>query len=170
MPRRPGQKSGPPPAPTPKPRPMPLTDEKKGRFLDLLAKGHTVGWCAHKAGVHRRYLYEVREKDPVFAAAWAEAWEAGGEALEEEARRRAFSGVRKPVYYQGRVVGHIREFSDLLVIFLLKGRKPEVYRESLEVTGRGGGAIAIQHVEKAREDLAGRLDRLARRHRPTPVP
>ena len=40
------------------------------------------------------------------------------ETLEREATRRASKGTLKPVFYQGKVCGEIREYSDTLLIFL----------------------------------------------------
>lgn len=53
--------------------------------------------------------------------------------LEDEAHRRAFEGVDKPVFYQGDECGTIREYSDTLAIFLLKAHNPEKYRENSKV-------------------------------------
>ena len=40
--------------------------------------------------------------------------------------------------YKGQAGGTVRRYSDTLLIFLLKGLKPEVYRERLEVQGTLG--------------------------------
>jgi hypothetical protein len=61
--------------------------------------------------------------------------------LEEEARRRAVDGVLKPVFQRGRQVGRIREYSDVLLVTLLKGKRPDTYRERFEHTGKGGHAL-----------------------------
>ena len=49
--------------------------------------------------------------------------------LEDEARRRALQGVEKPVFREGRQVGTVTEYSDTLLIFLLKARRPEKFRD-----------------------------------------
>lgn len=88
---------------------------------------------------------------PEFAKAWDEAKILGLDKLEDELLRRAHDGVEKPVFYKGRKLKHtIREYSDTLGIFLLKGGKPEKYRERVEHSGS--------------VDLAGRL--IAARARP----
>jgi len=56
------------------------------------------------------------------------------ENLEAEAWRRAVEGVEKPVFQGGVQVGVIREFSDSVLMFLLRARKPEVYWERYDVT------------------------------------
>ena len=45
-------------------------------------------------------------------------------------------GVEEPTgWYKGEPGGFIRRYSDTLLIFLLKGLKPEVYRERVHVRG-----------------------------------
>ncbi|MBX6773030.1 MAG: hypothetical protein IRY83_14975 [Chloroflexi bacterium] len=57
------------------------------------------------------------------------------DALEAEAWRRAVDGVERPVYQNGQRVGAVREYSDTLLIFLLKGGRPQKYRERYELSG-----------------------------------
>jgi len=120
-----------------------LTLEKREHFLRLLAEGHTVKYAAATVGLSRETFYTWRSQDDAFKKAWEEAWEAGTQALEEEARRRAAEGVDRPVYQQGKLVGVVREYSDTLLIFLLKGRRPDVYRDRLEHSGQVGGDLRI---------------------------
>jgi hypothetical protein len=47
--------------------------------------------------------------------------------LEDEAKRRACNGVLKPVFQGGKKVGVVREYSDTLLIFLLKCWHPARY-------------------------------------------
>lgn len=84
-------------------------------FLDLFTKTGNVMLSAKGAGVGRRTVYEHRERDPEFAAAWKEAEQNAVEVLEAEARRRAMST------------------SDVLLIFLLKAHAPEKYRDRLDL-------------------------------------
>ena len=68
---------------------------------------------------------------------WDHLIEAGTEVLEDEALRRARDGTDKPIYQGGKKVGSVREYSDTLLIFLLKARNPAKYRERIDahVTG-----------------------------------
>ena len=59
--------------------------------------------------------------------------ENAADLLEEEARRRAHDGVDEPVWFQGVQCGTVRKYSDTLLIFLLKGAKPDKYRERSSV-------------------------------------
>jgi hypothetical protein len=123
-----------------------LTQQKKTlqeRFLDSLAKTGNISAACRASGFPRKSAYRLREEDPDFAAAWEQALEEAVESLEQEAWRRAAKGSLKPVFQGGQEVGQIREYSDTLMIFLLKGHKPDKYRENgrLEVTGKDGGSL-----------------------------
>ena len=49
-------------------------------------------------------------------------------SLEEEAIRRAVDGVDRPVFFQGKIVGYTKEYSDTLLKFLLEAKRPAIYR------------------------------------------
>lgn len=95
-------------------------------FVEQLVKGQTITAAAKASGICRRTAYSWRESDKTFAEAWDDALEIGTEKLETEATRRALEG------------------SDTLLIFLLKARRPKIYRErvSTEVTGPDGQPLA----------------------------
>ena len=81
----------------------------------------------------RRNVYRERTKDREFAEAWDEAKKLGLESLEAEAIRRAVRGTEKPVFHQGEQVATVREYSDVLLIFLMKAADPAKYRENYRV-------------------------------------
>jgi len=130
-----------------------VPNEWQPRFLDELASRGLVTRACEAAGIGRRTAYDCRDRDEDFAAAWADALEVAAEAFEAELRRRAIEGVERPVYQSGELVGHIREYSDTLLIFGLKGLKPEKYRDrrAIEHTGPGGGAITIAQLKAAHD-------------------
>lgn len=123
-------------------------------FLESLRRKANVSRAAADAEIDRKTAYRARESSDVFADEWDDALEEGLDYLEEEARRRAYEGTLKPVFYQGEEVGYVREYSDTLMIFLLKGRRPEVYGDRLkqEVTGRDGGPVEIVEVSRVGRD------------------
>jgi len=99
-------------------------------FLRVLADTCNVRAAAQAAAVNRQTVYEHRDRDPGFAAAWDQAIEDAADVLEAEAWTRA------------------RAQSDLLLIFLLKARRPRLYRETVrqEMTGKDGGPVTIRVV------------------------
>lgn len=136
----------------------PQQAEIKEAFLVLLAETCSVVKAARALNCERQSLYNWRREDPEFAAAWDEARKLGIEALEDEAIRRAHEGVEEPVYQGGKLVGGIRRYSDTLLIFMLKGNKPETYKDrtSAEVSGPNGAPIAIDEGD-ARKRIAAIL-------------
>jgi hypothetical protein len=102
-------------------------------FLGALGGSAVVLLACRTAGVSRATAYRHRARSERFARRWDDAIEDAVDLLEAEARRRAVAGVEKPVYYRGQVVGNVREYSDTLLIFLLKALHPQKYRERFEV-------------------------------------
>jgi hypothetical protein len=116
-----------------------LTIQKRSRFLLKLAECGNITRAAKAAKIAREYLYELRSEDKEFAKAWDEARAIGMEGLEDEAIRRAYEGVQKPIYQQATLVGTVTEYSDTLLIFLLKGGMPDKYKDRVDMTTKGKG-------------------------------
>jgi hypothetical protein len=109
------------------------TPEKEAAFLEALAATCNVTEACRLACIGRMSVYDWRHEDASFAAKWKKALSIGAEVLEDEAVRRATVGVDKPVYQGGQLVGTIREYSDTLLIFLMKGAKPKRYRDNMRI-------------------------------------
>jgi hypothetical protein len=141
------------------------TAKTKRPFLEALAETANVSLACRLAGVGRRTVYSWRAADPEFAKAWGAALEIGCDALEDEAVRRALSGVEEPVFYQGTRRGTIRKYSDQLLMFLLKARRPEKFKN-----GPASDGSRSFDAEGARRALDRRLADLAARGRTARVP
>lgn len=128
--------------------------KKQRAFLAAYAELGTVLHAAEAAGINR-CTHNAWLADPVYAEAFEEAKEAAAERLEREAIRRAVEGVEKPVYQGGQMVGTIREYSDTLLIFTLKGLRPEKYRERFQVSVITEDAIDAE-IRRLHEELARR--------------
>lgn len=113
-----------------------VTLRRKRLYLEALAKVGVITYAAKVAGISRQTVYEWLEADPDFARRHQEALLESTERMEQEAWRRAVLGTTKPIYYRGRRIGTLREHSDTLLIFMLKARKPETYRERVDVDAR----------------------------------
>lgn len=103
-------------------------------FLRVLARRGNVSDACKQADIERRTAYARREVYPEFAQLWDEAIKQASDSLEEEAWRRATAGVDKPIFYKGEQIGTVTEFSDALLMFLLKGNKPEKFKERTDIT------------------------------------
>lgn len=98
---------------------------KKG-FLDAFRLTGNVTQACSASGVGRSTVYRWQEHDEQFALSFRQAELESTELLEAEAQRRAVSG------------------SDTLLIFLLKARAPEKYRERHDITS-GGQPLQTAH-------------------------
>jgi hypothetical protein len=111
-----------------------IAKKDRDKFLEALAAGWAVRHAAKLAGHGFQRWYELRDDDESFAAAWAEAIEQGTQRLEDEALRRAVDGYDEETFNgEGEMVRRVRRYDGALLQTLLKGRRPEVYREGAAV-------------------------------------
>lgn len=121
-----------------------MTPDRRQKFLDRLAAGHTVKAAAKAAGLTRQRFYQLRDEDEQLAQDWAAAEREGVDALEEEALRRAVKGVKsvEPIYFMGAEVGSktVTKYSDGLLTMLLKARDRAKFgdKSSVDVSVDGG--------------------------------
>jgi hypothetical protein len=135
------------------PKDSPETREK---VLDNLRAGMTLKDASEQAGVPRRTVCQWREDDPEFRKQIEAAYDEGTDVLEREAQRRAVEGTEHKFYdKEGNLVNSRVEYSDTLMIMLMKGRRPERYRDksAVELTGKDGAplnaSLAIEFVAPA---------------------
>ena len=129
-----------------KPGPMTAAVRRRTKASFLVAlreNGGNITAAAEKATVDPATIHNWRKTDEEFGAAVEATIDESTEMLEDEAVRRAVEGTLKPVFQGGKQVGSIREYSDGLLMFLLRGRRPEVYKDRIasEHSGSGGGPI-----------------------------
>jgi len=120
-----------------------LTPARQRKFLDVLSETGSAAKGALAVKISRNTLYIHRKKNKKFAEAWEEAEQRGVDALVEEARRRAYDGVNEPVFYKGEEVGLICKYSDTLLMFLIKAKRPE-YRENYQMNLTGDLTVNIK--------------------------
>ena len=129
------------------------TEKKDTRFFEALADGLTVTAALKLAGYTRTWAYKQKREDEEFATLWANADDIAVEAMEAELDRRAFKGVDEPIFYQGENVATVKKYSDILLMFRLKAKRPETYRENVrtEHVGKDGGPIIIAETEVVKD-------------------
>lgn len=152
---------------------------KQAAFLAAFALTASITKAAECAGVDRVLHYRWLKEIDGYPALWADAQTEAAQTLEDEAIRRAHEGVAKPVIYQGELcfpwlekidpeTGEvtrkradeplaIREYSDNLMMFLLKAHNPDRFRDNskVELTGANGGPIEIvERLNAARRRMA----------------
>lgn len=127
------------------------TPRKKTEFLRRLRECGLVNKSAALCRLSRSVVYQHKRNSPKFAKAWDQAVdEAVDSVLIEEATRRAVRGVRKPLTHQGEFtkdadgnINFIREYSDSLLMFLIKGRRPEYRQATLFGKSTGDGPQTV---------------------------
>lgn len=130
-----------------------FTAARRKRFLNVLSETANVTLAARASGMSRSSAYRLRKAEASFAEAWDDAVEEALDLIEEEVRRRAVDGREKPVFYQGRECGRVREYSDTLAVFFLKAHRPEKYadRKKCEHTGEDGGPVTFRWADEEDE-------------------
>ena len=120
------------------------TEARQRTFLRAFEVAGTVTGACALTGTGRRPVYDWT-RDARFAEAFDRARDVVADRLEEECRRRAVTGTDEPVYYQGNVVGHIRKYSDGLLVTLLNAYRPEKFKRRAH-TDKDGGSISVVRV------------------------
>lgn len=121
-------------------------EQQQADFLAYFSVYASVSRAAKKSKVARSNIYLWLKNDDAFKELYDEACKEALGSLEDEAVRRAYEGVLKPVFQGGVKVGSIREYSDTLLIVLLKARDPQKYKERVasEHSGPNGKPIAVE--------------------------
>lgn len=140
------------------------TKKRDEALLKALRAGLSIAGAAKSADYSPTQLREYRKQDPALEQDIQDAIEVGTDLCEDEALRRGKRGVLKPVYQGGQRVGYVREFSDNLLLQLLRARRPGTWsdKKQVEHSGPGGGPIetrtgAAAEVEKQINAIAERL-------------
>lgn len=106
----------------------------KARFLELLLDEEVLGnvkYAAIKLGINRATLYEWREKDPKFAAAWDEVIPQADDLLADEA--------------ENGLLRLIKANNVTAIIYTLNNRRPDRWRARFVHGGEGGNPIKHTH-------------------------
>lgn len=110
---------------------------QKAAFLEAFARFGNVSRSAEDIGIHRQRVYEWLEHDQEFALAYHQAERQAEDVLEHAAWKRAVDGCSQThgIYHQGEQVATETkiEYSDTLLIFLLKARNPQKYRDRVSI-------------------------------------
>lgn len=125
-------------------------------FIEALRALGNVRVAAHKAGISRGHAYLQKQKDPNFAEAWDDAVDDATDMLELEARRRAMEGTERTEYLRTGTDDKgnptlekvtYRQYSDKMLMFLLRGLRPEKYRENFDLEKLVQAAYAAMQTE-----------------------
>jgi hypothetical protein len=110
-----------------------MDQDMKDAMVEMLKEIPVIAKVCKTVGVGYDAFHKARKKDPEFDAAVKEALDIGWDLTEAEAHRRAVRGVREDIFFKGEKIGEKRLYSDSLLKFLLKGRKPKRYNPGVHV-------------------------------------
>lgn len=130
-------------------------------FFEMFSEFGMVAMACRNAKVSRSTVYLERKENPAFSERWDEIESETTDEMERAAYERAVDGVVKPTAF-----GNVKVYSDTLLIFMLKARKPDVYRERVDIKHEGTikNEIGVAVPEGASsEDLHVVADELAAR-------
>jgi len=114
------------------------TLHRKRAFLEAFSETGIITAACRASGVARHMVYGWQEIDPEFTAAFHTAQSVSTELLEREMLRRGVEGVEKPRWdSKGNYIGSVREYSDNLLMFAIKARKPDQYRDNSKIEHTG---------------------------------
>jgi hypothetical protein len=134
-------------------------EDKLVTFLESLAECGNIGDACRDAQVTRKTVHTAR-KNPDFEKLYQQHLDLGISAIEDEATKRATVGTLEPVFWKGRRVASVRKKSDLLLMFVLKARRPELYRDTYNAPPADYGDAEI---ESPRQTIASRIARISNR-------
>ncbi len=119
--------------------PTKFTPQIQTAFLKLYRECGVINTCAHTLQISPETPRQHALKHEDFKEGMAEALQDYRDMLENEAHRRAVTGIKRAIYYKGEVVGHELLYSDRILELKLKRNIPE-YRDkfSLDVEHKGG--------------------------------
>lgn len=134
----------------------------KPAFLQAFRDTGLVAHACEIAGVGRSTVYEARALDEEFAVAWVQVEDEVSDVMERELYRRAVEGIEEPIVSAGKLVTHVLKYSDSLLMFALKARRPEKYRDNVKVehTGKVTQDTVVQFTPP--EEWRGQMVELAR--------
>ena len=116
-------------------------------FLEAVARGMGMTHACDHVGIDSSSATGLRKRNAEFRRRWNEAADIGTRLLEQEAQRRAYHGTEDPILDRhGNRIGTRSHYSDGLMMFLLKGRRPEKYRDHYDGGPRTPTTLNVQIV------------------------
>lgn len=140
-----------------------FTPERKLKFLEHLRQTGSQVLSAEMVGVAARTVRDHMQRDKEFAEAYQQANDFyTDEFLVKPATERAVRGVKKPIIGgkdRDEIVTHVQEYSDTLMLALLRSRKTEFNKGAGADdgaggagSGSGGGVLIVAQAPHSLED------------------
>lgn len=131
---------------------------KRKAFLAAFEKVGNITAAARMVQMERTN-HNAWLQDPEYRRQFEEAKESAADLLVEEARKRAVDGIDELVIYQGEIQytfnceGEtipvtVKKYSDPLLMFLIRGARPETYRDTWKGEIKHSGTVASVDLSK----------------------
>ena len=149
--------------PTPTQRHDGWTPERIATFLEVLADTGLVTEAARVTGMDRSGAYALRNRDPIFAAAWRAALSNARPQVADGLLERSIAGTVEHYYRDGVLVGERRHYESWLGLAVLKrldrqaeedraegglaARLADDWATALEAVRTGGTGAVVQALE-----------------------
>lgn len=121
------------------------TPERMRLFLSRLAECGVVAEACQAAGMSARAAYNVRDRDPLFAAGWDAASMMARPRLADEAYSRAINGVIERIYKDGAIVAERHRYDNRLTMSVLA--RLDARLDRAEERGEAHVAVAARWAE-----------------------
>ncbi len=117
------------------------------RFLWALSRCGNARQAMKASGTEASIVYRARKINTPFREMWEAILDfrlqARQDDIEDAMFTRAITGVKKGVWYKGRLMGHEKVYSDGLLTTMAKAEMPEKYRERTQVDHSGEVGIGL---------------------------
>ncbi len=117
---------------------LPRTTMVRRRFLKTLRETANVSRSARAAGISTSTAYRQRARHKQFREAWDDAMNEALDNIEQALTDRAVNGVERQHFHGGQITGSYRTYSDQLGMFILRGRRADIYGRDPLVSDEGG--------------------------------
>lgn len=99
-------------------------------FLAVYRETCNIRVACEAAGICRDTVKRARQTDPLFNQRFLEAQRDAIDLVEARAREGATIGWKRPIIYQGKVVGEYREISEKMILAILRAYRPHLFQDA----------------------------------------
>ena len=120
-----------------------------------MRNGGYVRTAAQSVGVSNTIHYHWLESDEEYQKLYDQAKLQMRDEMVAEAWRRGWRGWDKPIIYKGEITGTYREYSDNLLMFILKQLDPSFRDNATAIGINSGGPVEVTFVSPQANNSSG---------------
>jgi hypothetical protein len=131
------------------------TPARQRIFLRALSETGCVRDACARARISNTSAYRMKKRSAPFARAWDRALAKAAPTIEQAAYERAVNGWDEPIIQGGKLVGHKRRYSDVLLKLLLQRQIDDAGRTLAANRAAGSADDLIAEAERAAKAAGG---------------